>query len=66
MLYAPKGSKIEKIAGPLYATDLAGSCAGALLTASFFIPLLGLPNTLFALSILNGVALVALVLTRAE
>ena len=43
----------EKVAANNYAVDLYGSAMGALLTAVFFLPLIGLTGTLLFLGILN-------------
>ncbi|HOW58383.1 MAG TPA: fused MFS/spermidine synthase [Candidatus Omnitrophota bacterium] len=40
--------------GKVYAADLFGSCLGAFLTASFFIPVWGVYRTLIFLAFLNG------------
>jgi MFS family permease len=45
----------ERSRGVLYGVDLAGSSAGALVTASFIIPLLGMHTALWFFVILNGV-----------
>ena len=47
-------------AGGLYALDLMGSVFGALLTALFFVPLLGIGNTVLALFALKASSLVLL------
>ncbi len=44
---------VEKVAANNYAVDLYGSALGALLTAVFFLPLVGITGTLLFLGILN-------------
>ncbi|HDI02839.1 MAG TPA: hypothetical protein ENF95_01750 [Candidatus Aenigmarchaeota archaeon] len=44
---------VEKTAGVLYASDLFGSCLGAVLVTTILIPLLGLLNTCFLIGLLN-------------
>ena len=45
-------------AGITYGLDLLSSCIGALLVSIFLIPIIGIPNTCFQVSILNFVSLV--------
>ncbi len=40
-----EGGDVGRAAGRLYGADLAGGCLGALLGGTFFIPLLGIPQT---------------------
>ncbi|MFA7255730.1 MAG: hypothetical protein WC133_06505 [Candidatus Omnitrophota bacterium] len=51
--------------GSVYAADLGGSALGALLTAGFFIPIWGVPQTLILLGAVN-VLLVLLLLFRKD
>jgi len=51
--------------GSIYAADLRGSALGALLTAGFFIPIWGIPQTLMLLGAVN-VLLVLLLLFRKD
>jgi len=44
---------VEKVAANNYAVDLYGSALGALLTAVFFLPLVGITGTLLFLGLLN-------------
>lgn len=53
---------IGKAAGLNYGADLLGSCLGALLTAAFLIPILGIPNTCFVIAGMNFVILALLAL----
>jgi len=48
-------------AGMTYGLDLIGSCIGALIVSIFLIPILGIPNTCFQVSILNFVSLVLII-----
>ena len=52
-IYKKGEAAAGKAAGLTYGIDLAGSCLGALLTASFLIPLLGIPQSCLALAGLN-------------
>jgi len=45
-------------AGTTYGLDLVGSCIGAVLVSIFLIPIIGIANTCFEVSILNFVGLV--------
>jgi len=48
-------------AGMTYGFDLVGACIGALLVSIFLIPIIGIPNTCFEVSILNFVSLILIV-----
>ena len=50
-------------AGKLYAVDLLGSLAGALLTTAVAIPLMGIQNTLFFISAVNLAAFLILLIS---
>lgn len=54
------GSAEEGFAGRLYALDLAGSFLGALLTAIFLIPLIGMQKTVFSLIFMKMISLIYL------
>ncbi len=60
-VYLTKGS-VGRVAGLIYGTDLVGACFGALLANALFIPILGLPQTCYAvaMSALVGLALLLL------
>jgi len=45
--------EVEHTAGTLYASDLAGACIGALLTAALLIPVLGIVNVCILAGFLN-------------
>jgi predicted membrane-bound spermidine synthase len=51
---ASTGVAVEKIGGALYALDLTGSAAGALIASLFMIPIYGLMNTLVVVSVMSG------------
>ena len=53
-----------RVAGLTYGVDLLGSCLGALLTASLFLPVLGLYRTCLGVVIINVLALVGLIAFR--
>lgn len=55
---------IERIAGSLYAIDLAGAATGTLITSLICFPLLGLLNTCIMLGILILISLVILLIFR--
>jgi len=48
-------------AGKTYGFDLIGSCIGALLVSIFLIPVIGIPNTCFQVSVLNFAGLLLIV-----
>jgi spermidine synthase len=55
--------RAREAAGLLYGIDLVGSSAGALLTSTFVIPLMGVQNTLLGLALLNGFSLLFLMVS---
>lgn len=57
---AATGARLERAGGYLYAIDLVGAAAGALLAGLLLLPLYGVPITLMLLSLLSAVCLVAL------
>jgi spermidine synthase len=57
---AKKEAELAKGAGILYAVDLAGSFWGALLTAIFFMPLLGVYASLSFLIFIKGISFILL------
>ena len=63
-LFLRTGTSVEKTAGFLYATDLIGSSAGAILTSGFLIAILGVFSTLAVLAILNVCSLCLLWASR--
>lgn len=65
-IYLGRDDGLARTAGIMYGTDLAGSCLGAILTGTFFIPLTGVINTCLALAMVNFSALIALVLSGAR
>ncbi len=50
-----------RVAGLIYGADLVGACLGAILTSIFFVPVLGLPQTCYAIALVSAAGLVALV-----
>ena len=52
--------------GLTYGMDLFGSCVGALMAGTFLVPILGIPNTCYAVSIINAAVLAILVLARED
>ncbi|MFA4854775.1 MAG: hypothetical protein WC616_05450 [Candidatus Omnitrophota bacterium] len=52
--------EIGRVAGLSYGMDLFGSCLGALLTAIFLIPILGIPKTCWVTAIINFTILILL------
>ena len=50
--------------GSVYAADLGGSALGALLTAGFFIPILGVPQTLILLGAVNALLMLLLLFRK--
>ncbi len=52
--------EIGRVAGLSYGIDLFGSCLGALLTAIFLIPILGIPKTCQVTAIINFTVLILL------
>jgi spermidine synthase len=55
-----EGKKRGELAGRLYALDLSGSVIGAILTALFFVPLLGIGNAVLSLMLMKGSSFVLL------
>ncbi len=53
---------VGRVAGWIYGSDLVGACGGALLTSALLIPVLGIPQTCYALSLSALAGLVLLVL----
>lgn len=50
-----------RVAGLIYGADLVGACLGAILTSVLFVPVLGLPQTCYAIALVSLAGLVALV-----
>jgi len=63
-LYFRSNRSVKKVAGFLYASDLLGSSAGALLTSAFLIPILGLFTTLLLLAFYNACGFVVLAASK--
>ncbi|MFB0545911.1 MAG: hypothetical protein ACETWB_03280, partial [Anaerolineae bacterium] len=51
--------EVGRVAGLIYGADLAGACLGAILASVLFIPVLGIPQTCYAVALLSvaGLAL---------
>jgi spermidine synthase len=60
--YLTKGS-VGQVAGLIYGSDLVGACFGALLASALFIPILGIPQTCYAVAVSALVGLILLILT---
>jgi spermidine synthase len=55
-----EGKRPGELAGRLYGLDLSGSVLGALLTALFFVPLLGIGNAVLSLMVMKGSSFILL------
>lgn len=62
-IYLAKEKEIGKVAGLTYGIDLLGSCLGALCTAIFFIPILGIAQTCLLICGINLTVLTVLFLS---
>jgi spermidine synthase len=60
-VHLTKGS-VGRVAGLIYGTDLVGACFGALLASVLLIPILGIPQTCYALAMSALVGLILLLL----
>ncbi len=60
-VYLTKGS-IGRVAGLIYGTDLVGACFGALLASALLIPILGIPQTCYAVAMSALAGLILLLL----
>ena len=52
----------SRVAGLIYGADLSGACFGAVLSSVFFIPLLGIPQTCYAVAMLAFAGLLLVLL----
>lgn len=59
-LYLKGSGAVRRAAGITYASDLAGSCAGAILVSAFMIPLTGVYGTCISVVFLNLLAFILL------
>ncbi|TAM37869.1 hypothetical protein EPN54_04845 [bacterium] len=66
MYLADEKNKIGRVAGLSYGIDLFGSCLGALLTAIFLIPILGIPKTCQVAAAINFTILALLIFGAAS
>jgi spermidine synthase len=59
-IYLKHQTRVGRVAGLAYGMDLRGSCAGAFVVSAFLVPIIGIPNTCFAVVLLSAVAFVLL------
>jgi predicted membrane-bound spermidine synthase len=59
-IYLGKREEVGRIAGLSYGVDLFGSCLGALLTGAVLVPVLGIPKTCLAISLVSFAVLLAM------
>ncbi|MCJ7621803.1 MAG: hypothetical protein MUP64_16490 [Anaerolineae bacterium] len=59
---SPSAGAASRVAGLIYGADLTGACFGALLSSVFLIPILGIPQTCYAVAMLALTGLVLLLL----
>jgi len=59
-IYLKHKTRVGRVAGLTYGVDLVGSCAGAFLVSAFLVPIIGIPNTCFAVVLLSVIALALL------
>ena len=62
-IYLKEKEGIGRVAGLSYGMDLLGSCLGALLTAIFLIPILGISKTCWLAAVVNLTVLVLLIIS---
>jgi spermidine synthase len=58
---AVAGGNAGRVAGMLYGADLVGGCLGAILSAVFFVPVLGIPQTCAVVALVGLAGLLVLV-----
>ena len=59
-IYLKHKTRVGRVAGLTYGMDLIGACAGAFLVSAFLVPIIGIPNTCFAVVLMSVIALVLL------
>jgi spermidine synthase len=59
-IYLKYKPKVGRVAGVTYGIDLAGSCIGAFLASAFLVPIIGIPNTCYAIALLSVIVLILL------
>ena len=59
-IYLKHKTRVGRVAGLTYGVDMIGSCAGAFLVSAFLVPIIGIPNTCFAVVFLSVIALILL------
>jgi spermidine synthase len=60
-IYLKYNTRVGRVAGITYGMDLAGSCAGAFLVSAFLVPIIGIPNTCYAITAISFFVLILLV-----
>jgi len=55
------GLSTERVAGLIYGADLVGACLGAFLSSALLIPVLGIPQTCYAVALLSLAGVLLLV-----
>jgi spermidine synthase len=60
-IYLKHQTRVGRVAGLAYGMDLIGSCAGAFVVSAFLVPIIGIPNTCFAVVLLSIIALALLI-----
>jgi len=68
-IYLRGNERVGQVAGSLYAADLIGGCAGAILASVFLVPVLGVPQTCFVIAMFKGASfalLLTLTVTRKQ
>lgn len=59
-IYLKHSTRVGRVAGLTYGVDLIGSCAGAFLVSAFLVPIIGIPNTCFAVVLMSIISLILL------
>jgi predicted membrane-bound spermidine synthase len=59
-IYLKYKPRVGRVAGVTYGIDLAGSCIGAFLASAFLVPIIGIPNTCYAIALLSVIVLILL------
>ena len=60
-IYLKYNTRVGRVAGITYGVDLAGSCAGAFLVSAFLVPIIGIPNTCYAITAISFFVLILLI-----
>lgn len=56
-IYLKHRAQVGRVAGLTYGMDLVGSCVGAFFVSAFLVPIIGIPNTCFAVVLLSVMVL---------